>query len=336
MESYAFFIGIDISKATLDWAVVVANKLLFHYQSSNDEKGIKSFTKHLMKQCPEASFDNSLYCMEHTGIYNNHILKLLQMNEARIWVEHPIHIKESLGMIRGKNDKVDAQRIALYAYKNRDEVRLWVPKRDVIQKLDRLTATRSRLVKVRKMLQSPLTDSDGFISKKDHTAQKRACQKTLDALTHDIKQVQAEITATIEHDPYLKELYGYVQSVKGIGPAIATELLIVTNEFKAITDPKKLACHAGVVPFVYSSGQYRGKAKTSNKASKPLKALLHNGAMSAIQHSQELKAYYVRKRAEGKNEMLVINNVCNKLIHRVFACVQRREKYKDFYSPSIV
>ena len=49
------------------------------------------------------------------GIYNNHILSLLQTKKARIWVEHPIHIKESLGMIRGKNDKVDAQRIALYA-----------------------------------------------------------------------------------------------------------------------------------------------------------------------------------------------------------------------------
>ena len=73
-------------------------------------------------------------------------------------------------MIRGKNDKVDAQRIALYAYKNREEARLWTPKREVIQKLDRLTATRSRLVKVRKMLQSPLTDSDGFISKRDHNA----------------------------------------------------------------------------------------------------------------------------------------------------------------------
>jgi len=67
MENFTFFIGIDISKATLDWAVVTANKLLFHYQSSNDQKGIKSFIKHLMQQCPEASFDNSLYCMEHTA-----------------------------------------------------------------------------------------------------------------------------------------------------------------------------------------------------------------------------------------------------------------------------
>jgi transposase len=85
------------------------------------------------------------------GIYNNHLLNFLHSKQANIWLEHPIHIKDSLGMIRGKNDKVDAQRIANYAYKNRDEVRLWVPKRDVIQKLDRLTALRSRLIKARKI-----------------------------------------------------------------------------------------------------------------------------------------------------------------------------------------
>jgi transposase len=233
MENLTTFVGIDISKATLDWAVIIAGKLLFHYQSPNDQKGIESFVSHLKQQYPQASFSNSLYCMEHTGIYNNHLLNFFQHQQASLWLEHPIHIKESLGMVRGKNDKVDAQPvrrcgIALYAYKNREAVRLWTPKREVIQQLDRLTATRSRLVKVRKMLQAPLTDSDGFITKKDHRAQKKACQKTLDALSKDIKQIQTDIAELIANDPYLKELYGYVQSVKGIGPAIATELLIIT------------------------------------------------------------------------------------------------------------
>ncbi|UHG93970.1 IS110 family transposase [Spirosoma oryzicola] len=48
------------------------------------------------------------------------------------------------------------------------------------------------------------------------------------------------------------------------------------------------------------SGQNRSKTKTSNKDDKPLKALLHNGIMSGIQHSQQLKTYYIRKTAEGK------------------------------------
>ena len=54
--------------------------------------------------------------------------------------------------------------------------------------------------------------------------------------------------------------------------------------------------------------------------------------MSAIQHSPELREYYLRKTAEEKNQMLVINNVCNKLIHRVFAWVKEKRKYKDSYS----
>lgn len=336
MENFLYFIGIDISKATLDFAVIMANKVLFHFQSSNDKVGIESFIKHLKTQFPEADFQNSLYCMEHTGIYNNHLLSYLHVKKANIWLEHPINIKESLGMIRGKNDKVDAKRIAFYAYKNRDEVRLWAPKRDVIQKLDRLTATRNRLIKVRKILLSPLTDSQDFITKKDHDEAKKACQKTMDSLKGDIQNVEKLIKETIQHDIYLKELFEFIESVKGIGPAIATEILISTNEFKNITDPKKFTCHAGVVPFENQSGQYKGRSRTSNKANKQLKALLHNGAMSAIQHSPELKDYYIRKTTEGKHLMLpgrraVINNVCNKLIHRVFACVNEKRKYKDFY-----
>lgn len=105
METFSFFIGIDISKATLDFAVVVANKLLFHFQSTNDKAGIGAFIKHLKTQCPNATFNNSLYCMEHTGIYNNHLLNFLHSKQAKVWLEHPIHIKESSGMIRGKNDR---------------------------------------------------------------------------------------------------------------------------------------------------------------------------------------------------------------------------------------
>ena len=197
------------------------------------------------------------------GIYNNHLLNFLHSKQAKVWLEHPIHIKESSSMIRGKNNKIDAQRSAAYAYKNRDEVRLWAPKRDVIQKLDRLTALRNRLIKARKMMQSPLTDCKDFISKKDLGEAKKACQNTMKALDKDIKRVNQDIQSTIQNDLYLKELYEIIESVKGVGPAIATEILIVTNEFKNISNPKEFACHAGVVPFSYSSGQYQGKAKTS-------------------------------------------------------------------------
>ena len=80
--------------------------------------------------------------------YNNPLLKALHQQAANIWVERAAHIQESMGLTRGKTDQVDAKRIALFAYKNRDEARLWAPPRAVIAQLDRLTAQRARLVKV--------------------------------------------------------------------------------------------------------------------------------------------------------------------------------------------
>jgi transposase len=182
------------------------------------------------------------------------------------------------------------------------------------------------------------------VDKKMLNSETSLCKSSMDALKEDLKAVDKKIQQLIDNDTQLKELFDIaecrpVDSVKGIVPVIATEVLITTNEFKDITDPKKYACgwrstYSGFAPFEHSSGKYKGKSKVSNKANKKVKALFHNGAMSAIQHCKELKECHQRKVSEGKNEMLVINNVCNKLVHRIFACVSRREKYNENYIQS--
>ena len=53
--------------------------------------------------------------------------------------------------------------------------------------------------------------------------------------------------------------------------------------------------------------------------------------MSAIQNDPEMKAYFERKVAEGKNKMSVINAVRNKLIHRVFAVIRGEQDYENNY-----
>lgn len=210
------------------------------------------------------------------------------------------------------------------------------PKREIIVQLDRLTALRERLVKIIKLLQTPLSDALGLVDKKLLKSEQTLCQSSIDAAKKDLQTVDKQIGTLIEADAQLKELFDIVDSVKGIGQVIATEVLITTNEFKDIRDSKKYACYAGFAPFEHSSGKYKGKSKVSNKANKKVKALFHNAAMSAIQHCKEIKDYYQRKVAEGKHKMLVINNICNKLVLRIFACVSRREKYKEIYTPTLV
>jgi transposase len=336
MKMFNYFIGIDVSKNELDFSLVESNKVLFHLEVSNDKKGIEQFIKQIKSQYKGFSLENSLFCMEHTGIYNHPLLNYLHQKQANVWLEQATQIKASMGVTREKNDKVDSQNIGLYAYKNREDVKLWTPKREIVTQLDRLTALRERLVKNIKALKTPLTDADGFVDKKILKSEMALCQASIEALKKDLQSINKKIRELIDADPQLKELFDIVDSVKGIGQVIATEILITTNEFKDMDNPKKYACYGGFAPFEHSSGKYKGKSRVSNKANKKVKALFHNAAMSAIQYCQEIKDYYNRKIAEGKNKMLVINNICNKLVHRIFACISRREKYKEFYTPSLV
>ena len=334
MKLFSHFIGIDISKETLDFSLVIANNFCFHQQIENTPTGINIFIKELKKRYPDFSFEQSLFCMEHTGIYNNILLKFLHDKQANIWVEQATQIKLSMGVSREKNDKIDAQKIAFYAYKNREEVKLWQPKRAVIVELDHLTALRSRLVKTLQTLQTPITDSEGYMDKKTRVLVIKMCKSSIESLKKDLKLVERKIQEVIKNDPYLNEIYGYIESVKAIGPVIAAEIIITTNEFKNINDPKKYACYAGFAPFAHSSGKYKGKSKVSQKANKKVKVLFHNAAMTAIRFSKEMKTYYDIKIKEGKHHLLVMNNICNKLVHRIFACVKRKEHYVDSYVPT--
>jgi transposase len=81
-----YFIGIDISKESLNWAVCSANKIVLERVSGND---IKSITKTVLSIQQELKFKIpcAVFCMEHTGIYQTCLLKYLQSRKAAIWLE---------------------------------------------------------------------------------------------------------------------------------------------------------------------------------------------------------------------------------------------------------
>lgn len=328
-----YFIGVDISKATLDWAVFDGKSVILQSQSANSEAGIKTALK-LIKALPGFKLAESVCCMEHTGIYNAHLLSHLHKINLPIWLESSLQIKKAGGLQRGKTDAIDAQRIAEYAFRFRDQVHLWQPPRPVIQKLAALSALRQRLILVRQQLQQPISEQQGFIDKALHKQLAKNCRASLNAIEADLANADEQINKLIEQDDRLKQLFEWITSVPGVGSATATEVIVATDEFKAIRDPKKLACHAGVAPFEYKSGStVRGKTRVSQHARLRLKSLFHLGSMSAIRMKGELQDYYQRKVKEGKNKMLVLNAVRNKLIHRVCSVVHRGQKYDKNYTP---
>lgn len=160
----------------------------------------------------------------------------------------------------------------------------------------------------------------------------RCCKQSVKALQEDIKKTEEEIKKVIDCDEKLKELFSIIESVPGVGKITATEIVINTNEFRKINNPRKYACYAGVAPFEHTSGtSVRGKTRTSKKANLKAKSLLHMTSLVAVRFSEDLREYYERKVAEGKNKMNVLNAVKNKIIHRIFACVNQKRLYDKNY-----
>lgn len=330
MENKKSYVGIDVSKETLDYCLVIGGQQVFHLQTENSIKGIRVLIKELLKNKIE-DLNDVIFCLEHTGIYSNHLIAFLSKNNLKVWLESPMQIKKSLGVHRGKNDKIDAIRIAMYAYKNRDEVKLWEPQRKELQKLKELTNARKRILKAIKLLTATFNEKS-FYDSDIMKLTKQSTNTSIKALKKDLKNINKTIIETIKSDEQLNHLFKLITSVFCVGEVIATQIIICTNEFKNINEGKKFACYCGVVPFEHKSGtSVRGKTRVSKMANMELKKYLHMAALAAVRYKGELQDYFLRKVAEGKNKMSVLNAIRNKLVLRVFACVRDNKPYDRVY-----
>lgn len=328
MSKFKHFLGIDVSKEYFDAVVILdGNKeKSIHSQFVNDYKGIKSLCKWLKEQ--GSTFENTLVCLEHTGMYGKLLIKHLMIEKFSLWVEMSLKIIRSIGVQRGKNDKVDAERIAYYAMKNVEEAVIFNAPRKEIDKIRNLLSLREKLVTTKASLLRNVKEIKAFDLEVARLSEKLQ-KSTIKGIDLDLKNIEKQLDKTINDDENISRIFTLVTSFIGIGKVTALFLICFTNEFTMYSTPRQLACYAGVVPFEHTSGKsVRSKSKVHYMANKKLKKQLHMCALSAITSDPELKHYFNRKVEEGKNKMLVINNVRNKLVHRVCSCVRENKIFE--------
>ena len=325
MKQYHHVFGVDVSKKTVDITHVI-NQEFTHRQFSNDEFGMKELIVWLKEL--HLDFDTTLFCMEATGLYCFTLTNFLASHSIDTWIEHAAQIKKATALARGKNDKVDSQRIAVYATKNLDRLRLWKPVDATLDKIRHLASLRERLVETRKRLATPIKEFEDVGNLVMAKLLTKTIKSSLTAIDKDLKNIEIKIIDVINEDDNLKLLYKLITSVVGIGFVTAINLIVHTNGFTMLKDTRKLACYCGVAPFEYSSGSsIRGRTKVHYMANKKLKCNLHMASLTAVKLDADLKAYYERKVEEGKNKMSVLNAVKNKLLARVVAVVKKQQEY---------
>lgn len=331
------FIGVDISKAVLDLALLSEGDCnsFTELRTANSIEGFTGIEEWVRKQGVELK--DCAFCMEHTGTYGLLFYAWLAQTGILFCVESGLHIKRSLGMTRGKNDAVDARRISDYLFTHRGKLKPFEMPSPLLVKIKQLLTYREQMVRIRTSLKNSLKSHKRYraISGLDNIVAQ--INEQVDRQDQIIKDVKQQITDIIDSDGELQKNYRLISSVKGIGAIIGAFMLVSTNNFTSFENGRKYACYAGIAPFEFSSGtSIRGKTRTSKFGNKTIKTLLNNGANSAIRYDKQIKKYYERKRGEGKEHKVVVNAVCCKLVNRIFAVIKRQTPYVEVYEQNFI
>lgn len=333
MENY--FIGIDVSKKKLDVCLLHQGKVIEEEVVTNDIKAISSCLSGLLEK-HGIEPDKVLFCAEHTGLYTYPLSCACEGLGWKLWIENPAQIKYCSGVQRGKNDKVDARKIAFYAYRYLERCKIYSRPQTELEEMKQMFSERSLLVSDRAKYRGQLSDESDFVRPQLFNSKARRLKSLIKVLDDCIKELETQIDSLILNQHLLRRQYELLCSIDGVGPITAIKMIVETKAFSEFKNPRKFCCHAGVAPFEYTSGSsIRGRSKLSQRADKSIKSILQTAAIGAVKKEGELRSYFLRKIKEGKPKMSVYNAVRAKLVYRMFAVIKNDRFYEKNYCKSI-
>jgi transposase len=272
--------------------------------------------------------------IENTGIYHRLLWQYFSLLQLDLCIENAAQVKWSLGIARGKSDKVDSRRLALYALRHQDRLKATpVLHRSVMPLKDLMTLRTKLLVQIKGITTglkelSGVSVSSGFV--KETT---QLLQPALRGMEQSLKKIEKHVKDIIQKDETIRQIYQRLITVPGIGHITAVYFICCSNVFTMCKTGKQLACYCGVVPFDYQSGiSIKAGRQVHQMANKELKHLLHMCALTSIKNHPEFRDYYLRKKKEGKHALSILNAIKNKLVLRAFAVVKNERAYVDKYA----
>lgn len=324
--TFSFFVGIDVSKLTLD---VFIHEKQAHRKFKNDRNGFEMLMSWVEKHTGRAR-ESVLFCFEHTGLYSLPLAMFLEENSRTFSMISALEIKRSLGITRGKNDYVDSKRIADYSNRFQDRILpTKLPAKD-ITRLHSLLTLRTRLSTALGRYTASYKEALRFMGKDAIPELFTVYENMMIATKEQIRFLEKTIKDIIKENEALRRSYELATSVKGVGMVVACHLIAYTHNFTRFDSWRKFACYSGIAPFEHQSGtSVKGKTQVSSIANKQMKRLLHLAAICAIHTDAEMQEYYNRRQAGGKNKMTVINIVRNKILARIFAIIKRGTPFVD-------
>lgn len=318
-------LGIDVSKQKLDcyFSQGIERRPMHKniFQVSNDSKGFEKIALYLNRRGIALSDVTTI--LEPTSVYHIELIYWLYSQNGTICLANPKDVRNyarSLGR-ESKTDRLDCFVLAQFGLTR--TLQIWKPKSQNIRKLDILIRTRRQIVQDRVKEQVRLSE----MTKISHEIAGRFHESLLTMLEEMEKKITAEIKELISNDMVLNKASKRLQTIPGVGPILASLLIVLFSNHTFETGNQATA-FCGIVPKEFQSGtSVLRQVRMTKRGPGEIRAVLRMAATALLTSKKQsrLKSYYEHLITEGKSKACALGAVMRKIVVVAFA-VWRNEK----------
>lgn len=309
MENIGQWVGIDISKATLD---VYLRPLGKTFQVANKETAISGLIEELQ------TYSLNLIVLEATGGLETELLIQLQAAQLPVALINPRQGRDfakAAGKL-AKTDAIDAQVLAHFGEALKPQV--VAMESDSARQLKELISRRRQVVEIQTAEKNRRDRSRGKAL--------TDIEQHLEYLEQSLKKLNQEIEELTQNNQAWIEKVNLLKTIPGIGQVISTTLVSYLPELGQLT-AKQISRLVGVAPINHDSGQHKGK-RMINGGRAPVRASLYMGAVVAIRHNPIIKDFYERLLSRGKPKKLAITACVRKMLVILNAMVRDQKPWQ--------
>jgi transposase len=300
------FLGVDVSKAKLDVALLLPNDKFKSKVFANDRPGHQALVQWLLVQL-RGGLQSLHICLESTGSYHEALACAMHDQDLIVSVVNPLLVKrfaESNGQ-RNKTDGADAKCLAQFCKEKRPE--RWEAPSAGVRALQALVA---RLETLQDMRLAECNRRDVA-----HVSVVESIAGVIAELEAAIAQVKAQIAQTIDDDPDLKRRAQLLDTIPGLGEKSIAQLLAYIGRPERFKNVKAVTAFASLTPLIRQSGTSLDKRRgTHPMGHQELKRALYFPAMVAGRHNPLVATFWNRLKAQGKPGKVIVVACMHKLL----------------------
>lgn len=325
-NSPCFALGIDVSKDSLELALLTPQERLHTKSVRNTEAGFKALVRWMGRLTKGSLLVRA--CLEASGGYEESVALFLHEHGFFVSVVNPrqTNAYASARLQRSKTDRADAALLARFC--QREQPPRWQPP----------TPPQRRLRQLTRGLEALKDERERTSNRRDRAEEEAvasALAAVLAVLSEEIKALAEEIEQHIATHPELEDQRELLVSIPGVGSLTAALVLAELGDVSRFESARQVAAYAGLVPRHHTSGtSVKRRSRLSKLGNSRLRRALYFPALTAMRHNEAVAVFARRLHARGKAKMAVVGASMRKLLHICFGVLKSGRPFDASLHPA--